>query len=341
MSLERDDNIECLIDEPVNEDGPLRMQIQIKRRRSNQRIDKYLQGRFPRFSRTALQKLIKEGAVTVNEKVVKPSYDICPNDLIEVILPIPESTELVAEPIPLDIIYEDDHMLAVNKQAGLVVHPARGYTSGTLVNGLAWHCQQLSHGDDTMRPGIVHRLDKDTTGVMVVAKSDEAHWRLALQFERRRTHKEYLAVVEGEVHLDADRIDAPIGPHRHIRERYAVRPDTGKASITDYHVVERFRGFTLVRLVIHTGRTHQIRVHMSHIRHPVVGDDMYGARNLTVADIGGPGDDTSPIITRQALHAELLQVRHPISGEQVDLRARPADDIQRLLELLRTYRAID
>lgn len=322
-------------DEVTQDGGPVRATITIRRRRPRSRIDKYLHGRFPRFSRTAVQKLVKEGAVTVNDKLVKPSYEVVQGDVIDLILPAPEVNEIVGEPIPLSVLYEDDYLLAIDKPADMVVHPARGYQSGTLVNALIHHCDQLSCGDDPVRPGIVHRLDKNTTGVILAAKCDEAHWRLALQFERRRIKKQYLAVVEGELELDADRIDAPIGADLHIRERYAVRPDSGREAATVYEVIERLNGFTYVKLCPETGRTHQLRVHMSSIRHPIVGDTLYGARKITLAELTG-SDDNEPAIGRLALHARKLELRHPITARGLIIEASIPGDFNDLLTLLRT-----
>ncbi len=338
MVEEQVDNLDLLREEEpteVTEDGgPVHAVLEIRRKRSRNRIDKYLQGRFPRFSRTAIQRLIKEGAITVNTKPIKPSYEINPGDKIDLILPPPESKELLAEDIPLQTIYEDQYLVAVNKPANMVTHPARGYQRGTLVNAMMYHCRNLSNGEDPVRPGIVHRLDKDTTGVIVVAKDDEAHWRLALQFERRKIHKEYLAVVEGEVELDSDRIDAPIGAHPYVRERYSVRKEIGRPASTVYHVIERLKGFTFVRLLPETGRTHQLRVHMSFLHHPIVGDTLYGARRISMGDLFGTNDLT-PIIGRFALHAHQLEFRHPITGQEMKLQAPLPPDFEQLLEILR------
>lgn len=337
------DNLDVLEEEApaeVTEDGgPVHATVTIRRKRSRSRIDKYLQGRFPRFSRTGIQRLIKEGAVTVNGKAIKPSYEILPGDKIDLILPPVEDKSIAAENIPLEILYEDQYLVAVNKPPAMVTHPARGYQSGTLVNAMMFHCQRLSSSDDPVRPGIVHRLDKDTTGVIVVAKDDEAHWRLALQFERRRVHKEYLAVVEGEFELDSDRIDAPIGVHPQVRERYSVRKEIGRPAATVFQVIERLGGFTFVRLLPETGRTHQLRVHMSYLRHPIVADSMYGARKITMGDLFKT-DDPTPVIGRFALHAHRLEFRHPISGQEMKLQAPLPDDFQRLLETLRRRTAM-
>jgi len=321
-------------DQVTQDAGPVHAVITIRRRRQRGRIDTYLQGRFPRFSRTAMQKLVKEGAVTVNGKLVKPSYEVGSGDRIQLILPPPEVSQIEPEPIPLTILYEDEYLLAVDKPANMVVHPARGYRHGTLVNALAHYCRDLSHGDDPVRPGIVHRLDKDTTGVIIVAKTDETHWRLALQFERRRIHKEYRAVIEGELDLDRDKIDEPIGAHRFVRERYSVSKQIGREAVTVYEVIERLAGFSYVRLLPETGRTHQLRVHMSFLRHPVVGDTLYGARRITVGELLG-SDDKTAAIGRFALHARRIQFRHPITAAPMTIEAPLPDDFQMLLNTLR------
>lgn len=338
MTEEQADNLDILREEEpsqvAEEGGPVRASLEIRHRRSHGRIDKYLQGRFPRFSRSGIQKLIKEGAITVNAKPTKPSYEINPGDKIDLILPPLEPKEIKAENIPLQVLFEDQYLVAVSKPANMVSHPARGYQSGTLVNAMMYHCQQLSKSDDPIRPGIVHRLDKDTTGVIVLAKDDEAHWRLALQFERRKIHKEYLAVVEGEFELDSDRIEAAIGTHPSMHERYAVREGVGRSAATVYQVIERLNGFTFVRLLPETGRTHQLRVHMSHLRHPIVADKLYGARPITVGQLFGT-DDATPIMPRFALHAHKIQFRHPITGQDMVIQAPLPADFQNLLELLR------
>jgi 23S rRNA pseudouridine1911/1915/1917 synthase len=337
MTEEPLENLEVLEEEPaeiIEDGGPLHATLVIKRKRSKSRIDKYLQGRFPRFSRSGIQRLIKEGAITVNTRTVKPSYEILPGDQIDLILPPLESKEIQPENIPVEIIFEDPYLVAVNKPSNMVTHPARGYQSGTLVHAMMYYCQNLSFGDDPVRPGIIHRLDKDTTGVIILAKNDEAHWRLAMQFERRKIHKEYLAVVEGEFDLDSDRIDAPIGTHPTVRERYSVRREAGRSAATVFQVIERLNGFTFVRLLPETGRTHQLRVHMSYMRHPIVADTMYGGRKITLGNLFHT-DDPTPIIGRFALHAHKLEFRHPITGQDIKIQAPLPPDFQNLLEILR------
>ncbi|MDD4888927.1 MAG: RluA family pseudouridine synthase [Phycisphaerae bacterium] len=336
-------------EDSIEEDGAEHASVLVRKDLTNRRLDQYLPSRFPRFSRSAIQRLIEAGAVTVNGQPVKASRKLCPGDVVDVVLPPPQPKEILPEPIPLDVIWEDEYLLAVNKQAGVLVHPARGNPHGTLVNGLVFYAGQLAKGSDPFRPGIIHRLDRDTTGIMLVAKTDEALWRMSRQFEARRIHKEYLAIVHGRLDLSADRIDAPLARHRHVRERFAVDFDNpqAKAAMTTWRVLERFRGFTLIQLEPKTGRTHQLRVHMSFIKHPIVGDKDYGGRKVTRADLtrdDSPSDrlraaPEDPLIRRQALHAHRLQFRHPITGTPMELIAPPAADFQSLLDALRELRS--
>jgi 23S rRNA pseudouridine1911/1915/1917 synthase len=278
---------------------------------TERRLDKYLHGRFRNLSRHFLQDAIRAGAVKVNGKPAKPSFRLSHGDIIELVIPEPPSKEIEPEDIPLDVLYEDDDLIVLNKPADLIVHPARGNTRGTLVNALAHYSSRLSSGLGEFRPGIVHRLDRDTTGVMVVTKHDGAQWRIAKQFETRQVSKTYLAIVHGVPELHADRINAPLGVHPTIREKYAIRPEIGKEAITFYEVVEAFRGFSLLKLEPHTGRTHQIRVHLSYLKHPIVADDMY---------------------------AWTLEFNHPTTEQRVKFEAPLPADMQTLLDLLRQYR---
>jgi 23S rRNA pseudouridine1911/1915/1917 synthase len=305
------------------------------------RIDKYLHGRFSNFSRVMLQEIIKEGGVKVNGKVVKPSFKISPGDEIELTLPELPGKDILAQDIPLNIIYEDDDIIVLNKQPDMIVHPARGNTYGTLVNALVFHSDKLSSGLGEFRPGIVHRLDKNTTGVMVVAKNDTAQWKIAKQFEQRKTKKSYLAIVHGVPELTADRINAPLGVHPKIRVKYAIRPESGREAITFYEVIESFRGFSLLKLTPRTGRTHQIRVHLSHVGHPIVGDDMYGGKFVYPWQLAD-GEPTvqEPVINRVALHAWTLEFKHPTTKKLVKFEAPLPEDMQHLLEMLRKYRKI-
>lgn len=305
------------------------------------RLDKYLHGRFNNFSRRFLQDVIRGGHVKVNGKKVKPSYQLSPGETIELELPEPEPKEIAPENIPLNVIFEDEHFLVINKQADIIVHPARGNKHGTLVNALAFYADELSSGLGEFRPGIVHRLDRNTTGVMIVAKHDEAQWKIARQFQDRQVQKEYLAIIHGTPELDADCINAPLGVHSKIREKYAVRPETGKEAITFYEVQETFRGFSVVKLRPKTGRTHQIRVHLSYIKHPIVADDMYGGKLVYpwhLQDTEPTPQD--PVISRCALHAWTISFRHPITDEPVRFSADLPEDMQHFIELLRRYRAV-
>lgn len=303
------------------------------------RLDKYLGGRFSQFSRTRLQKLIKEQGVNVNGRAAKPSHKLNPGDEIDLILPPRELRELIPEDIPINVIYEDAEMIIVNKQADMIVHPARGNTHGTLVNGLVYYANQLSTGGGEFRPGIVHRLDKNTTGVLVVAKTDTAHWKLARQFAQRTTNKTYLAVVHGTLELRADRINQPVGMHPKMRAKSEIRPD-GKEAVTFYEVQEEFRGFSLVKLSPKTGRTHQLRVHMAYLQHPIVADDMYGGKVVYEWQLKDKDPaPAEPVMGRVALHAWKLEIRHPISGEMMEFEAPLPDDLQRLIDKLRQFRS--
>jgi 23S rRNA pseudouridine1911/1915/1917 synthase len=304
------------------------------------RLDQYLSGRFSHFSRTRLQKLIKEQGVNVNGRPAKPSHKLSPNDQIDLILPPRELRELIPEDIPLNILYEDDDIAVINKQANLIVHPARGYKSGTLVNALVYHFKNtLSAGTEDFRPGIVHRLDRNTTGVIITAKNDTAHWKLSRQFAQRTTKKNYLAIVHGIPELDADCIDVPLGIHPIFREKYAVRHDIGKPAVTLYKVIERFRGYSLLELDIKTGRTHQIRVHLAYIGHPIVADDLYGGRIIYPWQVEDrPAAAEEPLMARPALHAWKLEVEHPTTRKRMLFTAPPPKDMQAFLKELRAFR---
>ncbi len=339
MSLE-DDILDRPI--PVDDQDTQRVRLKIRRKLPGRRLDSYLHGRFPHLSRTAIQRLIRQGAITVNGQPTKSSYEMNGGDLVELLLPPPEPTEIVPEDIPVNIIYEDEHLLAINKQTGIICHPARATQTGTLVNALAFYAESLSHGSAPFRPGIVHRLDKNTTGVMLVAKTDEAHWRLSLQFERRTIQKTYVAVVQGRVALDSDVIDAPIGVHPVVREKFAVmikenKIDVGKSAITTYEVAERFDGYTLVQLKPKTGRTHQLRVHMSHLGHPLVGDTMYGGKVVSELTLAGEGS-AEPLMEYQALHAWKLQFKHPITEQFMEVEAPFHGRFKTLVQLLREHK---
>ncbi len=338
--------------EKGDDESPICVRFKLSRD-LNKRVDRYLVDRIPFLSRTSLQRIIKEQAVTVNGRLPKASTRLHLDDEVVVVIPPPPSTEIPAEDIPLDVLHEDDDLIVIDKRADIIVHPARGNRSGTLLNALAYHFQHRSSGDlsnvgkEFARPGVVHRLDRHTSGALAFAKSETAHWRLAKQFEKRRVNKRYLAIVHGQVEPRADVIDMPMGKHPTAKEKYAVRwDDTGKPSVTIYRVREVYTDFTLVELELKTGRTHQIRVHMSHLGYPLVGDDMYGGRHLTVGDVTGPAGppDRSPrdsLITRQALHAALLGFKHPITDEAMTFAAPLPEDLRDLVTLLREYRFVE
>lgn len=314
------------------------------------RLDKYLQDRIPFMSRTQLQRLIREQAVEVNGRHPKASTVLRVGDVVVVTVPPPPTREIQPDDIPLDVLYEDEHLIVMNKQAGIIVHPARSHKTGTIVNALAWHFLHHSGGAlsgvgaDEARPGVVHRLDKDTTGVLVAAKTDVAHYRLGKQFHDRTVEKKYLAVVTGTVEPPADVLDFPIGKHPQTRELMAVRyDDHSKSARTTYRLQQQYDGYALVELELHTGRTHQIRVHMTHMGWPLVGDDMYDGPLLNMSHLTGaplpPEQDDPPVMHRQALHAASIAFDHPISRNRLRFEAPLPTDFQRLLELLKQYRS--
>jgi 23S rRNA pseudouridine1911/1915/1917 synthase len=332
--------------EPADEEERPRARISVRRRIPGARLDKYLKARFPKVSRTTLQRLIRQGDVLVNGRPTKNSYEMETGDQIDITFPSPPVYDVAPEEMPLDIVYEDDFVIALNKPAGIIVHPASRTQGGTLANGLSFYCRSLSRGSDRFRPGIVHRLDKNTTGIMIVAKTDEAHWRLALQFEERKVEKTYLAIVHGNPEFDEDVIDVPIGQHPTVHDRYVAtgfaerlggkfEKKLSKNAVTRYRVRRRFPGFSLVELSPKTGRTHQLRIHMSHLRHPIVGDPFYGGRHVSIRDVTGrPADPAEPRFTRQMLHAHRLVVTHPVHQKPLALEAPLPPDMRELLVLL-------
>ncbi|MBE3069349.1 MAG: RluA family pseudouridine synthase [Planctomycetes bacterium] len=328
--------------EALPERGLETLDIELQHEPGDPRLDRFLALRWPTYSRTTFQKLIRDGRVLVNdEPVTKPATDIHCGDRVFVTLYKRKSLGIVPEPIPIVVLYEDADLIVINKAPGILVHPARGNPHGTLVNAVAYHAEALSRGSDPYRPGVVHRLDRDTSGVIVFAKDDVAHARLARQWEDRKVGKEYLAIVEGVPELDADVIDQPLGRDRHVREKYAVRRDgTGRNAVSQYQVQERFDGFSLVSVNIKTGRTHQIRIHMAHIGHRVVADRQYGSRDqLALQELArGRADHDEVLIRRQALHAASLTVRHPTTRQELHFEAPLPDDMARTLDALRQWR---
>ncbi|HEU5116535.1 MAG TPA: RluA family pseudouridine synthase [Isosphaeraceae bacterium] len=311
----------------------------VKARMQGKRIDAYLAARYPDYSRSVVQKVIDARAVEVNGQVVKASYRVRLGDEIRVWLPDLGDDLPIPEEIPLSIVYEDEAFVVVDKPPGMVVHPAKGHWSGTLVNALQFHFDQLSTVGGEERPGIVHRLDRDTTGLLIVAKDDRAHRGLAAQFEARTIKKEYLAIVSGVMSRDSDYIERPIGTHPTHREKMAIRlpEDGGKVAVTYYEVQERFRNHTLVRCFPQTGRTHQIRVHLTHVGHPIVADKLYSGRDrLMHGEISPESGSDSVLIDRQALHAHELRLTHPVSGKPLEFCAPIPTDFERVLDALRS-----
>ncbi len=300
-----------------------------------ERIDAYLSARFPEYSRTFVKKLIRNDHIKVDGKPVKPSYTPAGGDQILIEVPVIKTETIPPEKIDLEIIYEDEWILVINKPPNMVVHPSRGHQSGTLVNAAAYHCKELSSFGGDLRPGIVHRLDKDTTGVIIMVKDDTVHEEIAKQFEKRTVEKEYFALCKGRVELDADMINAPIGKHNRADEKMAVRHDCGKPATTVYKVAERIGDVSFVRCFPHSGRTHQIRVHMHYIGHPILCDANYGhEKALFPSDITG-GEHyplEKPLINRQALHAARITIFHPGLGRKKTFEAPMPADMRALLD---------
>jgi 23S rRNA pseudouridine1911/1915/1917 synthase len=297
-----------------------------------ERLDAFLASHIEGWSRARLQRLIEDADVLVNGLTVKSSYKIHAGDEIEVELTPPPSTLFAPEDIPLDVVYEDDELIVVNKVAGTVVHPAAGASSGTLANALAFHFQKLSTLGGVARPGIVHRLDKGTSGLMVVAKTESAHENLADQFRAREVFKSYVALVHGQVEKKTGQIDQPIARDPRHRTRMAVVRG-GRPAVSIYQVRKRFERFTLLNVELKTGRTHQIRVHLAWIKHPVVGDEAYGGgRDKTVPDHKLRSEIAR--IGRQFLHAEQLGLSHPRTGEELRFTAPLPPELQALLGAL-------
>ena len=326
--------------------------ITVEARAQGWRVDHYLSRLFPNFSRALFQKAIEQQTILVNGIPVKTSRRLRMNDRLSVRLPeLPDRT-IPPEDIPLNIVYEDEYLVVLNKQPGLIVHPGKGNYRGTLVGALQFHFDRLSDVAGQLRPGIVHRLDRDTSGVLVIAKDNQVHHRLSGQFERREVTKEYLAIARGALELDEDEIATHVCINPRHRERMMVCEPGGNSrpAVTRYAVAERYAGFTVVRLFPKTGRTHQLRVHLQHLGHPIVADRLYGGgARLSLADLlpsskltaeGSAAEEeaeaqSSPdLISRQALHARRLAFRHPHSGKELEFEAPLPDDMQRTIAAL-------
>ncbi len=292
-----------------------------------QRLDVFL-AQASGLSRARVQRLIEEGQVLVGGRSPKAGHRVAAGERIQLRIPPPTRLDLTPEAIPLAILYEDEDLIVLNKPPGIVVHPGAGRTSGTLVNALLAHCGKLPGIGGVERPGIVHRLDRDTSGALVVAKTEAAHLALSRAFKARRVQKRYLALVHGEVREETGRIVAAIGRRVHDRKRMGVRTSGGREARTGYRVLRRLAGKTLLELDLETGRTHQIRVHLSHIGHPVIGDQVYGGRRERRASASD-----SPHAERQMLHAWRLGFPHPRSGDWLEFTAPIPEDLQRLAEI--------
>ncbi len=302
--------------------GKSTITIKVEPDDSGTRLDIFLSGIRPQIaSRSHIKKFIENGSILVDGLPVKAHHKVKAGESVMVNFTSDKNEGGPApEDIKFDILYEDEHLLVVNKPAGIASHPSPGINSGTLVNALLYHCEKLSQGSSTGRPGIVHRLDKGTSGLMIVAKDDLAHDLLAKQFKERKVEKTYVAVVKGAVELERGKIELPIGRHQTQRQKQAVRFDRARDAVTEYKVLKRFPGATMLELKPKTGRMHQLRVHLSYIGHPILGDAIYGGKSVLIA--------------RQALHALGLKFTHPVTGKAMEFTSPLPEDINRLLEIL-------
>lgn len=306
----------------INGEEKIRMEskliIDVSDEETGERIDSFLSGK-TEFTRTRIQQLIKDKNITVNGKATKSSYKIEENDEIVIEVPEAETTEIKPENIKIDIVYEDSDIAVINKQAGLVVHPAHGHYSGTLVNAILYHIKDLSGINGEIRPGIVHRLDKDTSGLIVIAKNDKVHTTLTEMFQEKKIRKTYLAILKGKLNKSEGKIVTQIGRDKNDRKKMTVIDDItkGKNAITNYKVVSQNNLFTLVKVNIETGRTHQIRVHMRHLGYPILGDSVYGRKDNE---------------KRQMLHAYKLEFIHPVTGRQMEFIGEIPEDFQKALK---------
>ncbi len=342
--IDDDDDLGCdlpLEQEPARE---LNLSLDVARASEGTRLDLYLTSAYPGHSRSLVQKSIEQGLVLVNEQKVKPSYRVRGGDHIRLAPFDPPHPMPLPEDIPLDILYEDDFMAVVNKPPAMVVHPAKGNWSGTLVNALRFHFQKLSMDNGDYRPGIVHRLDRDTSGVILIAKEESTHRDLSLQFEHRKVFKEYHVITRGVLDRDGDYIEKPIGHHPSVREKMAIFPAANEAkrireACTYFEVIERFDGFTYCKAHPKTGRTHQIRVHLASVGCPVLADELYsGAREFRLREVHPQAEADEPLLTRQALHAYRLRILHPKLNQWKEFLAPLPAEMERTLNALRQHR---
>ncbi len=288
----------------------------------DERLDVYISGKYKQFTRSFIKNLIERGNILLNGAITKPGVKIKKGHSVRVTVPRPKTISAEPQDIPIDIVYQDEHIAVINKQKGMVTHPAAGNHENTLVNALLFHIKDLSGINGNIRPGIVHRLDKDTSGLIVVAKNDEAHKKLAKQIKDKTAQRVYLAIVHGNIKDCEGVIDAPIGRHRTNRKLMAVT-ENGKPAVTHYKVLERFGDYTYLEARLATGRTHQIRVHFKHIGHPVAGDAVYGPKKSMFGKKG------------QLLHAYRLSITHPATGAEMNFEAPPPGEFQKILDNLR------
>ena len=340
-----EDELEEPIEAAETSDEPGSVQkVVVEARAHGWRVDHYLSRLHPNFSRAAFQRVIEEQLVLCNGLPVKMARRLRVNDCLEFQLPKNPDRTLPPEDIPLNILYDDDYLIVINKAANMIVHPGRGNYLGTLAGALQFHFDKLSDVAGKHRAGIVHRLDRDTSGVLVVAKDNTIHANLSSQFEQRTVEKEYRAIAWGEVSFDRDFIETHVRVSQRNRERMMVCPEGGNSrfAATFYEVLERHRGFTFLRLCPQTGRTHQLRVHLHHLGHPIVADRLYeGRSSLKMSDLieNLPPEQDEVLIARQALHALRLCFDHPVTGQRMEFEAPLPDDIQKTLEAIRTHRA--
>ena len=313
------------------------LRIVVPPMQSRTRLDVYLTHQVQNATRNKVQQAIEAGLVLVNRKRVKPSHLVSPNEIIDITFPRPRRPEAKPENIPLEILYEDDQLLVVNKPAGMVTHPAYNNYTGTLVNALLYHGNRLSKVNAGLRPGIVHRLDKDTSGLMVVAKTDTTHHLLAKQFSRRTIEREYVAIVWGRFRQLKGTIEASLGRSKKDRKKVAVTSD-GKHAMTEFEVLEQFDFLSLLKLKLKTGRTHQIRVHLAHVGHPVFGDPTYGGRNVRWGGLDGKKSQQAAnllsLVLRQALHAKTIGFIHPATKEMKRFDSELPEDMKNILKKL-------
>lgn len=298
------------------------IELQVSEEHTNERIDKFLSSYNDEWSRTQVQVWIKEGSVKVNDKPIKTNYKCQLADKIVLVIPEPEPLDVIAEEMDLDIYYEDQDVLVVNKPKGMVVHPAPGHMNGTLVNGLMAHCRDLSGINGVLRPGIVHRIDKDTSGLLMVAKNDIAHESLVQQLVDKTVTRRYNALVHGEIPHDHGTINAPIGRDKVDRQSMTVTNESSKEAVTHFHVLERFNNYTFIECQLETGRTHQIRVHMKYIGYPLAGDPKYGPKKTLS-------------INGQALHAAVLGFEHPRTKEYLEFEAPLPEEFEQVLSQIK------